>query len=420
MVTFAHPGILHQALSNLPINPFGTSNLRIYKGRYIELRPDLDSKGDNQQVLVPNITIDVYERGAQNPGKGKYLLNGVTKVTSYQLPCLEITLAEYTETKKNYLTQLETDLALSLVDHAIYVNGLFSDLAYMSDMDNITGYLDAVTGDYSEIPFFEVPGYRNAFHKSIQQVIDIINEYNITAPRPNRISTQGLFTQLEENTLPQFEKDKIISTLQQYLYNQTKKIFLDPVVNKAYPDPIVRQHILYTDDNSIALVPSCEEYKGTCCLFDEQIDQTYPGLNKKFRIFKECLLNVDQSICFNNTKAFTNLVGIRGSYDNALFYNDEDKKAKGCDMCNKDGVHAVYCSSGGVEISKNITQADIEILVADTTAINLQFFLTNAAAEAEYQRRLIGNLCWEPLEIPPETTPTTEPTTVPTEPTPYL
>jgi len=388
----------------MPFNFFSKSlNKKFKNPEELTPAPFLDpQKGMDQLILIPRIEISVYERSGESSNLFlASITDGIRYVRSYYLPCLETTFGEYLNIKDNYLLSLEEDLSLSLLDFEIFVKSFYDTLDYFNDTNNPIGMLDAAVEnpELTESTVVSISNLQNLKNNIVKQLNYYIDQYN----------KGKLFGRLSYDSISSYDRSKI-PVLSKFLYLKTKQEFLQPIVDKAYPFPIFRRSFIKQSTGETLVLPSCESSKGTCCLYDKELDIINDDEISFIKIIKKCLTNVDFSECMNLTKSCDSNSDPQESYDGADFYNG-DQKNNECDICEKDLTYIVFCREGlPALVSSN--QIIIEELLTDNDNSNFRFFKKQSSAIKEYtNRRSLNTCCYQEPTEPTFPTEPTEPTT---------
>lgn len=307
-------------------------------------------------VVLQSATVEVWARTKLRLNAESPLL-GISNIREYNTECVELTFSEFIA-GRNTLTNLYlNDLGLTITDWHSYISELILQLS--------------------------LPLNSATRKKAVSTLNGLLRETKLSDKVPRFWTTDAQKLEWVQNNLPQ------------ELFKLTLSEMVIPLVKKTYPLPEVQYEKWLSGGNKI-VVPTCDDYKGVCCLYDEEEKEIRPGLVKTVKVYKDCIPNTDKATCLNQTKRYSRSSdnATRGMYDGADFFNDNEKEY-GCELC-KSPTSVVYCSDMVPFIYKNLRIDTLKtILNNDNTApkTNIQYFDNPTDAQAEYNKRVKSGTC---------------------------
>lgn len=368
-------------IRNTIISSFGTTlslNYKVnneYKYEFTGQLTNSQTPNNLTEIIIPSSTVEVWKRVKprtidSTAESGDWPLTGVRFQRRYNAECITMTVAQFLEGRNNFLEQLIEEFDLKLSDWESYVEDLLS-IATSADGDIWS---------------------TTQRKKALNKLITLIQESS-SYQDGLFIPTPGSFIGgiLAGTWTDEAVEERIRQELPKALFKLCQFEFLIPLVLQEYPNPT-------SFVNSQTMKPTCYDlgHIGVCCLFDVTIGPGIkPGLVEEIITYKKCITDIDEAICFNHTKAFTQSRAndTQGMYDGAEFFALDEAAENGCENC-KNPVSVVYCSDGAVVAKYNAKTWEIDDELANAyLPTNIAYFKSSTEAKNEFARRSSANSC---------------------------
>lgn len=361
-------------------------------------RPVISRNGIYTQITRP-----VPRQRCENPLLG-------LSTEEIPLPCIETTFVELANMSKAYAESIIAMEGLTQNEFIDYVNELFDGLRVeiglvpYGSVEPCPGWETAIDNLSRALPIGIDPGL--PLSKGRWRTVEELRKYLASSS-----FFGGSFTDAQK-----------LDIIQKSAWQRGAAIFQSQVgpwaadlANKAYP--YERRTV---NKETGELIPSCNDFNGVCCLYDEYTEVRGRLLPEKKKWFKACIENTDEAFCKSQTKQYD------GQYDGYTFYANgpDETDEPTCRKCSNETYHIVYCAGTVPSMVENLSLSERQDWYTDNAENIESGYYTNVTefigkislAQDEIQRRLDTDSCSPATPTVPPTEPT-EPTVPPTEPT---